>query len=397
MMCNFTKILLILFFYISSNSYGLPATYENVFDSNSSSNLPQKWIEQDKMRAGYLYYYNPVSKIDLVKELGLNTIILKCWKFNSVKDELETVKSIRKWAKAAKDNNIHLFVAINWQPYPYMDMLNYKRVVYDDGTEGVAVCPLDKDFWKKQIQDIFSLVANLSIQPDLQIDGIFLDMEIYGSEKEPTLKRDYHEKGCDFSDTCFSRYLIYKGYKPSQFPSIEKKDRKKWLGKESFLEDYFVFLRKQIKDMAEDLRNSITKINPDFLIGMYPHPEKNNWVQYPLAKGFSSERLPLIVFGIHSYGYYKDKNGDGYTFIPKDIKQQYEKDEINILYSAGYLVRKYDGKTLERNLKQSVKNWDGYWLFNLQQLWKENPKIGSLTNSAGNLAKSISAANSKKD
>ncbi len=382
-----------LFSRISTGCYAPSAVQENVVDSNLFVSYPHRWIEQDKMRAGYLYYYNPVSKINLVKKLGLNTIIVKCWRFNSAKDKSETISSIRKWAKAAKDNDIHLFVAINWQPFPYMDILNYKKVVYEDGTEGVAVCPLDGLFGKDYISSISLLIAHLSIEPDIKIDGMFLDMEIYGSEKEPQVKKNYYEKRCGFSDVCFSQYLIYKGYDSSQFPLVDGKDRKKWLEKENLLDDYFVFLRKQIKKMSEDLRDSIHNVNPDFLIGMYPHPAKNNWVQYPLAEGFNSDRLPLIVFGTHSYGYYKDKNGDGYTFIPKDIKQQYKEDGINSLYSAGYLFRKYDGKTLERNLKQSVKNWDGYWLFNLPQLWKEKSKPDDLMDSAENLTKSVAAVN----
>jgi len=389
--------LCVLFSYISKGCYGLSAIQGDIADSNAFADSPYKWIEQGKMRAGYLYFNDPVSKIKLVKELGLNTVIVKCWRFNNTKNKLETVSSIRKWAKAAKDNNLHLFVAINWQPYPRTHGIGHKRVVYDDGTEGIAVCPLDKGFWKKRIQDIFSLIADLSIQPDIQIDGIFLDMEIYGSEKESHIKKNYYEKKCGFSDTCFSQYLIHKGYKLSQFSLVGRKDRKGWLENKKLLDEYFVFLRNQIQKTAEDLKNTIQKVSPDFLIGMYPHPAKNNWVQYPLAKGFSSEKLPLIVFGIHSYGYRKDKNGDGYTFIPKDIKRQYKKDGINSLYSAGYLFRKYDGKTLERNLKQSVENWDGYWLFSLPQLWEWKSNPDKLMDLAKNLKKAITLVNVKRN
>lgn len=334
-----------------------------------------EWIEQDKMRAGYLYYYNPVSKINLIKELGLNTIILKSWKFHTANDRQATIKSIRSWAKAAKENNIHVFVAVNWQPYPYMDLLKYKKAVYQDGTEGLAVCPLDDPFWEKHVQDIFMLIANMSKEPNLQIDGILLDMEIYGTEKEPEIKKNYREGRCGFEDTAFSQYLLHKNYKPDALPAVPIKERKQWLTSQKLLDDYFSFLRNQIQNKAANVRIDLEKINPDFLLGMYPHPARDNWVQYPLAKGFSSERLPLIVFGIHSYGYYKDRNGDGYTLIPGDVKERYKEDDINSLYSAGYLLRKYNAKALERNLKQSVKNWDGYWLFNIPQLWKAKDAI----------------------
>lgn len=381
---------------VFANCYVLSAV-QDITDGNQSLNVPYRWIERDKMRAGYLYYYSPVSKIDLVKKMGLNTVILKCWGFERIKDKPEIIKCIKEWAVTAKDNNIHLFIAINWQPYPGADVSNYKNIVYDDGTEGIAVCPLDSKLWEERLYGTSLLIAELSAEPKMQIDGIFLDMEIYGTEKEPQIKRNYYYGTCDFSDLCFSQYLTYKGYSPPQFPLVEKKGRKDWLNEKKLLDDYFVYLGNQLKDKAKDLLISIHKINPDFLIGIYPHPEKDNWVQHSLAEGLSSEKLPLIVFGVHSYGYPKDKNGDGYTFIPKDIKQQYKRDGINILYSAGYLLHRYESKALERNLNQSIKYWDGYWLFNLQQLWDENTGIGKLTDSAEHLVKAVSIVNSKKD
>jgi hypothetical protein len=93
-----------------------------------------------------------------------------------------------------------------------------------------------------------------------------------------------------------------------------------------------------------------------------------------------------------------DKNGDGYTLIPKDIKQRYKKDGINILYSAGYLFSKYDGKSLVRNLQQSTKYWDGYWLFNLQQLWKSKDELANypkLKDSVENLEEAVVISNTR--
>jgi len=356
---------LLLLFYISTGCFALS------FSADGNEYHPYLWIEQDKMRAGYLYYYDPVSNIDLVKELGLNTIILKCWKFSTAEERLNTIKSIREWAKAAKENDLHLFIGLNWQPYPRTQGVGYELIVYEDGAKGVAVDPFDDKFWSAQINEIFLLIANLSVQPGIRIDGIFLDMEIYGSEKEPHIKKNYFEKSCGFGDNSFSQYLIYKKYQPSQFPAIEKKDRKDWLADKNILDDYFIFLRKQVLAKAITLRESIHKINSEFLMGIYPHPEKNNWVQYPLAQGFSSEKMPLVVFGTHSYGYFLDKNGDGYTFVPKDIKNRYAADGINSLYCAGFLFRKYKGETLERNLSKSIENWDGYWLYSIHQLRKD--------------------------
>ena len=102
------------------------------------------------------------------------------------------------------------------------------------------------------------------------------------------------------------------------------------------------------------MRDAVRKINSNLLIGMYPHPVEENFVQYLLAKGFSSQRLPFVVFGIHSCEYNIFLNGD--ACIPKDVKGRCQKEAINALYVAGYLLEKYDGAALERNLEESLKN-----------------------------------------
>lgn len=393
-------LLMIIFLLICAGSSVLPHEKENVLKHGLLDGFSYKWIEHDKIRAGYLFFNDPVSKIKLLKELGLNTIILGCYRFEYPTLREETICKMKEWAKTAKNNDIHLFFAINWQPFPGTKGHQYSFVAYEDGTKGVAVCPLDKKFWTDRIKDIFMLIADMSSEPNLQVDGIFLDMEIYGSEKEPQVKRSYYEPKCDYSDVCFSEYLINRGYKHGEFPSVELKDRKDWLANKKLLDDYFFFLRDQIKIKAEQLRNALHNVNPNLLIGMYPHPLQDDFVQYSLAQGFSSQTLPFIVFGTHAYGYKVDKNGDGYTLIPKDLKIRYQKEGINILYSAGYLFKRYNGETLERNLKQSVKNWDGYWLFNLRQLWKteDNPdKLFQLKDSVENLEKAIGRSNNMRN
>ena len=95
------------------------------------------------------------------------------------------------------------------------------------------------------------LIAAMSTEPSFQVDGIFLDMEIYGSEKEPQTRRDYYESKCGFCDRCFFKYLTHKGYKPDGFPAVELKGRKAWLADKKLLDDYFVFLRVYLQDKAE--------------------------------------------------------------------------------------------------------------------------------------------------
>lgn len=388
-------LMIVLFGCIFSGSYGVSAQNVIIEDSNSYVNNSYKWIERDKIKAGYFSFLDPVSKIDLVRELGLNTVIVKCYRFEYPTFRQDTIYKMKEWAKAAKNNNIHLFFAVNWQPFSGIKKNGYKPVVYEDGVEGMAVCPLDERFWEKEHREIFKLIAKMSIQPDFQVDGIFLDMEIYGTEKEESIRRNYYEKRCGFSDACFSKYLLYKGYKPAEFPALVLKDRKDWLIKNNLLDDYFVFLRWQVQNKAEQLRDSVHRINPNLFIGMYPHPVRDNWVQYPLAKGFSTQRMPMIVFGIHSYGYNKDNNGDGYTKIPKNIKQRYLEDGINSVYSAGFLFRRYTAGQLERNLKKAIEGWDGYWLYFMRQLWEQDD-MKTLIDSSDNLKKAIQKSNQEK-
>ena len=199
-------LLTTLFFFMCVRCSALASDNENISNSGVSESASYKWIASDKIRAVYLYFNDPILKIKLIKGLGLNTIIVQCYRFEYADFRQDTIDKMKEWAKTAKNNNIHLFFSINWQPYPRTGGLKYDPVVYEDGSKGVAVCPLDERFWKEQIEDIFMLIAAMSTEPSFQVDGIFLDMEIYGSKKEPQTRRDYYESKCGFCDRCFFKY-----------------------------------------------------------------------------------------------------------------------------------------------------------------------------------------------
>lgn len=291
------------------------------------------------MKAGYLYYYNSFTQIDQVKELGLDTIILKCWEFHTDTGVQKTLTAIRNWAKASYDNNIRMFVAFNWQPYPYLDQVSYQRTIYRDGTTGLGVSPLDQPHWD-HVTTVCQWIAGISKEVGCRVDGIMLDLELYGTEKEPEAKRNYVDCG-------YEAVSVYKVCAEA---------------------DLYPYLDKKIEQLADKLRLVVKRLNPSLQWGIYPHPQDNNWFHWPLARGLSLYSNPLNIFGIHSYGYWLDGNGDGYTNIPANLTHRYCRAGICANYHGGYLLRKYNGPTLARNLKATLKDWDGYWLFALRQL-----------------------------
>jgi len=62
-----------------------------------------------------------------------------------------------------------------------------------------------------------TIIAKLSQEPNLQIDGIFLDTDLYGTSKRGL--KGYSKDTC-FCDNYFSSFLLSKGYKGEDLPVL---------------------------------------------------------------------------------------------------------------------------------------------------------------------------------
>ena len=169
-----------LLFWILCSFLAIP--YRTVaFGSKQSdttvTKLPQ-WIAKEKIRSGYLYARNNTKYAALMRAHGLNTVILK-GPFQYKGRLADTLRKCRLWAQACKNEKLHLFLAYNWQPD--LKSFSYRRVVYSNGASGIAPCPRDHKYWQSYLMPLGRIIAELSLESDLQVDGIFLDCELYDS------------------------------------------------------------------------------------------------------------------------------------------------------------------------------------------------------------------------
>jgi hypothetical protein len=322
--------------------------------------LPQ-WITTEKIRAGFLLATDDAKYAPLIKTHGLNTVIVTAT-LRKKEQFKGTFENYRKWSRAGKSEKLHVFISYFWQPDPKSPF--FRRVVYSDGSTGIAPCPRDHEYWRNHLTYLGKIITEMSLESDLQVDGILLDCELYGPELG--LKRHYGPHTC-FCDNCFSSFLLTKDYRGMQLPRIEYGGRKKWLKENGFLEDYFRFLEKDVESLASTFEQELHKVNPLFLLAIYPTPK--TWVLKSMARGFGTKTMPMVIFGTDTYKPTETSR------IPAYPQQFYAKQKINAVYAAGFLLTHYGADTLKQELFSAGKKCSGYWLFRMHMLWK--PPYGS--------------------
>jgi hypothetical protein len=331
--------------------------------SNGPVELP-KWIETEGIRAGFIS--STAGKLTLIpsyletmKTMGLNTAIVYGCTFAETPNHL---KYYREWLRLCNQAGLHVFAYYAWQP-PVGNTC--RPVVFADGTEGLFPCPLDDQFWQKYLEgDIAAKIARLSVEPSTSFDGFFLDMEMYRTEKEPEAKKHYSFDTC-FCDYCFSRFILNRT-PIKTLPPVGKGQRKSWLSQNGFLQDYHPYLIEQVESNTEQLKNKVRAINPKLLFGVYPALTDTNWVRTAFMRALGQNSYPVISFSTDSFGYYAIPWGA--DRIPSDLPAYFEKYNINGIYVAGYLLRRYTSAEIGTQLIQSNKRSQGYWLFQMSQL-----------------------------
>lgn len=326
--------------------------------SMNGSTVPPEWIENEGIRAGFMSStVGDLTKIpryvEAVKTLGLNTAIVYGCSFAETPNHL---KYYREWIRLCNRAGLHAFAFYPWQP-PVGNTC--RPVVFADGTEGLFPCPLDNPLWQKYLEaDIAGKLAHESI------DGIFLDMEMYRTEKEPEARKHYSFDTC-FCDSCFSRYILNRtSIQP--LPLVGKGQRKSWLVQNGFLSDYHAYLIEQVELKTEQLKNKAHAINPKLLFGVYPALHETNWVQNAVMRALGRNSYPVISFSTDTFGYYATPWGA--ERIPSDLTAYFEKNTLNGIYVAGYLLRRYTSAEIGTQITQSLKRSQGYWLFRISQL-----------------------------
>ncbi len=350
----------------------------------ASSNFPT-WIAREKIRAGYLYAKDDTKYAALMRSHGLNTVIVK-GQFQFKERFADTLEDCRQWARVGKKEKLHVFIAYNWQPAPKSWSRRgypYRPLVYSDGSTGVAPCPRDNKFWVGYLIVLGKVAADLSLEPDLQIDGIFLDCELYGNRERG--HKGYGPETC-FCDDCFSSFFLKRGVSGPNLPAVEKTDRAQWLKKKKLINAYSTFLAGDVKALASNFEREIHKINPSFFIGMYPTP--TNWVLKSISRGFGTVDFPMIIFATDTY------EGGGHKSIPDEPAEFYRNSGIHGLYAAGFILGCYDNSRLEVSLYTAAEKCGGYWLWKMPMLWEnKDPRFQISPDTPQQYWRSIGRAN----
>lgn len=273
------------------------------------------WVQSTKQNAR-----NAATMIETAEKMGLNTLIVNPYDLDDARD----------WVKLCKDR-FDLFISVTWQTIGNRGVVRGKQprpVKFSDGTTGKFPCPLDEVSWMKYFSQTVVEVAKMGAH-------VFVDEEMYGTEKEPAEKKQYA-----YDTTCHCD-ICHRFFGPP-VDEVEKRSRK-------------VF--------AEAL-----KYNPNMRFGVYPALDQSNWFLTAMASGLSDERHPVISFSTDTYGYHKTPWGA--DRIPADIPAYFKQFGINGIYCPGFLIRAYSTVDLP---KQLAKCKDGYWLFSTNALVEGDP------------------------
>ena len=308
-----------------------------------------EWVDHDKIRAAYFYGHRSVDKAELLERQGFNTMILKC-----------PVDKAMPWAKEAKRLGMKCFFACNFSVDARKAKL--RRAVLADGFVERYACPIEERFWRDHLGKTVMDAVGRSMQPDVEITGLWIDFELYHEQRA----RYYTTNAC-YCDHCFAEFLRSQG---RGAPRVAPAERQTWLRGQEVFDQYHPFLQSRVEALAAELRERIHAANPRFLLGFYPTPK--NWSLIGVARGLSTEAMPIIVWATDTYG------GGGPTRVPDDWRESFAKQGIHARYCAGMLLRCYSATNLAAHLYLSSTKCDGYWLFTTYTLWTMPEKRGKV-------------------
>ena len=318
---------------------------------------PVGWIDRDRIRAAY-FYANPPADAHLQQlvDVGMNSVILKAY----------IDKAMPFLREARLHPGMHCFLALNFNVNAEQEGL--RRAVLADGRVEAYACPLEERFWQDYLLPGMLERARLAADPELQVDGLWIDFELYST----TTGQRYYTNAC-YCDHCMAQFAAHKGI---EIPDLEYAQRAPWLAEHGYADEYQPFLGTRVEELAREVREQVHAVDPDLLLGFYPTP--SNWSLEAVARAFSTERLPIVLWATDTYG------GGGPDRVPDDWRERYEQMGVNARYCAGMLLRVYSAKNLAANICHASAECDGYWLFTTYTLWKpEDERSGDYYLAAG--------------
>lgn len=303
---------------------------------------PLDWIDRDRLRTAYFYARPPADqKVQHLVDVGMNAMILKA----------APEKALPFLREAKKHDGMHAFLALNFNVNAEKEGL--RQAVLSDGRVERYACPLEERFWQDHLLAGMLERAKLADDPELQVDGLWIDFELYAT----VTGQRYYTNAC-YCDYCMSEFAEHRGI---GIPDLALDERHPWLEEQGYAQDYTQLLQNRVEEHATEVREQVHEVNPNLLLGFYPTP--HNWSLVGVARAFSTERLPIILWATDTYG------GGGPNNVPDDWREHYAELGINARYCAGMLLRRYSAKNLAAYIYHTSAECDGYWLFTTYTLW----------------------------
>lgn len=148
--------------------------------------------------------------------------------------------------------------------------------------------PFDiQNFWNVELIDVITDFANAwnsSVGNGLNIDGIFLDFEMYHAQDQ---------ESCFVGTSDFSNCAL-KRYKEVTNDTFDFNNAIKYLYKENKLEQYFAVLKHEAKQLGKYIRQHIKTLLPNTMIAAYMPGLADNWFYTSILSGLSNENDPII-------------------------------------------------------------------------------------------------------
>jgi len=315
-----------------------------------------EWLTTQKLRSEYVYTPNPEATdeelLTTLQDLGFNTLIAY--------DDGSDFASVQKVIEAAAKHGMHFFSSGIFRSGPQVDLVLEKgtrHYVDENGVEAAkGGCPLDARLWEVTFFDRNLPLVEYSRDHPL-VAGYIADIENYGGNG-PFNILDF----C-YCEGCLTDFFKARGMNEDA-KAIPAPERKKWLESKGLLDTYKEWEMQQVEKACRSQREKIDAINPDFILAaLINNMFERDPFSWAMAKGFATERAPIILMPEHTYGGFK-------VTIPW-FYEEAEKRGVPMLLVPGFWPRQHMPMKLITHFYLDATLADGYWLWYGQTSLKE--------------------------
>ena len=330
-----------------------------VADATGDSVIPidpdYEWIQFEGFKGAYFYDHLAFSHLDQLRDAGFNAALVKFKRFN--------VEHVRLWAERAAEAKIRFFPVIDFAAAAELDEFKDIAIptVLRDGTVVPgAPSPIHEEYWRRAVMDRVVALAHLA--NDVPIEGVLVDFELYVAESQGVFT---YTDDADYSDFAVADFL-----KARNTPdlNIGQQETASWLGEHDLLEEYRLYLRERVQQIATEIKEAAADINPEMKFGLLPYiitdqggELRATWFLEAVASGWGTPSRPVMVLSEHFYrrGYTAD--------VPRHLAYL-EQSGVDALFIPGIVLSAFHPSALASNSYRLAAASDGYWIFTTYSL-----------------------------